>query len=136
VLRSAANLRVLQKPVLRARLAPWCRPARLKMSQPAAQHPAPARPRPQNTYLKGGKIPMKNLKKVLSLVLALAMAFSLMSVALAADKATDFTDYGDIEYQEAVNVLTSIGVINGVDDGNSFNPTGTLTREQGAKIIT
>jgi hypothetical protein len=85
---------------------------------------------------EGGKKPMKNLKKVLSLVLALAMAFSLMSIAFAADKATNFTDYDEIDYQEAVNVLTSIGVINGVDDGDTFNPTGTLTREQGAKIIT
>jgi hypothetical protein len=85
---------------------------------------------------EGGKKPMKNLKKVLSLVLALAMAFSLMSIAFAADKATNFTDYDEIDYQEAVSVLTSIGVINGVDDGDTFNPTGTLTREQGAKIIT
>jgi hypothetical protein len=79
---------------------------------------------------------MKNLKKVLSLVLALAMAFSLMSVALAVDKASDFTDYDDVDYQTAVDVMTAIGVFNGYDDGTSFNPTGTLTREQGAKIIT
>jgi hypothetical protein len=78
---------------------------------------------------------MKNLKKVLSLVLALAMVFSLTAFAFAAD-ATDFTDYSEIDYQQAVNVMTSIGVFNGYDDGTSFNPTGTLTREQGAKIIT
>ena len=78
---------------------------------------------------------MKNLKKVLSLVLALAMAFSLMTVAFAAD-ASDFTDYDEITYTEAVDVMTAAGVFNGYDDGSSFNPTGTLTREQAAKIIT
>ena len=35
---------------------------------------------------------MKNLKKVLSLVLALAMALSLMTAAFAAD-ASDYKDY-------------------------------------------
>jgi hypothetical protein len=79
---------------------------------------------------------MKNLKKVLSLVLALAMAFSLMSVAFAVDTASDYTDYSSITYQDAVDVMTAIGVFNGYDDGTSFNPSGTLTREQGAKIIT
>jgi hypothetical protein len=79
---------------------------------------------------------MKNLKKVLSLVLALAMAFSLMSVAFAVDTASDFTDYDSITYQDAVDVMTAIGVFNGYDDGTSFNPSGILTREQGAKIIT
>ena len=39
---------------------------------------------------------MKNLKKVLSLVMALAMAMSLMATAFAADK--DFSDKA--EYQE------------------------------------
>jgi hypothetical protein len=64
------------------------------------------------------------------------MAFSLMSFAFAVDTASDFTDYDSITYQEAVDVMTAIGVFNGYDDGTSFNPSGTLTREQGAKIIT
>ena len=76
---------------------------------------------------------MKNLKKVLSLVLALAMALSLMTVAFAAD-AGDYADYDEITNQEAVDVMTAIGVFDGM--GGEFNPDGTLTREQAAKIIT
>lgn len=47
---------------------------------------------------------MKNLKKVLSLVLALAMALSLMTAAFAAD-ASDYKDYSKVTYKEAVDVM-------------------------------
>ena len=40
---------------------------------------------------------MKNLKKVLSLVLALAMALSLMTAAFAKD-ASDYADYDEVNY--------------------------------------
>ena len=76
---------------------------------------------------------MKNLKKVLSLVLALAMALSLMTVAFAKD-ASDYADYDEVTNKEAVDVMTAIGVFDGM--GGSFNPDGNLTREQAAKIIT
>ena len=46
---------------------------------------------------------MKNLKKVLSLVLALAMALSLMTAAFAAD-ASDYKDYSKVTYKEAVDL--------------------------------
>ena len=72
---------------------------------------------------------MRNLKKVLALVLALVMAMSLVTIANA-----DFTDADEINYKEAVDVMSAIGVIDGLDTG-AFNPTGTLTREQAAKII-
>ena len=78
---------------------------------------------------------MKNLKKVLSLVLALAMAASLMTFAFAAD-AGDFKDYNEVSHKEAVDVMSAVGVFNGVGDGTNFDPDGTLTREQAAKIIT
>ena len=74
---------------------------------------------------------MRNLKKILALVLALVMSMSLVTIANAAD----FTDSDDISYEEAVDVMSTIGVINGMDDG-SFDPHGTLTREQAAKLVT
>ncbi len=45
-----------------------------------------------------------------------------------------FTDANDIEYTEAVDVLTAINVINGYTDG-SFRPTGNVTRAQMAKMV-
>ena len=77
---------------------------------------------------------MKNLKKVLSLVLALAMALSLMTVAFAKD-ASDYNDYDKVTYKEAVDVMTAAGIFDGMG-ANNFQPDGTLTREQAAKIIT
>ena len=74
---------------------------------------------------------MRNLKKILALVLALVMSLSLVTIANAAD----FSDSNDISYEEAVDVMSTIGVINGMDDG-SFDPHGTLTREQAAKLVT
>ena len=75
---------------------------------------------------------MRNLKKVLALVLALVMSLSLVTIANAS---IDFTDADDVKYEEAVDVMSSIGVIEGFETG-TFNPNGTLTREQAAKIIT
>ncbi|MDR0951775.1 MAG: S-layer homology domain-containing protein [Oscillospiraceae bacterium] len=71
------------------------------------------------------------LKKTLALVLALVLAFGTLSVASAA---TDFTDDADIRYTEAVDVMVGIGAIEGLGDG-TFNPKGTITRAQAAKMI-
>ncbi|WP_087065511.1 S-layer homology domain-containing protein [Intestinibacillus massiliensis] len=70
---------------------------------------------------------MKNLKKVLALVMAFAMAFTMMAGAA-------FTDQADIKATEAVDMLTALNVINGNPDG-SFNPDGTVTRAEMAKMI-
>ncbi|MGM9521536.1 MAG: S-layer homology domain-containing protein [Oscillospiraceae bacterium] len=75
---------------------------------------------------------MKTLKKTLCLVLAVVMAVGTLALSASA---TDFVDDADIEYNEAVEVLTGLGVING-KDGNKFDPEGTLTRAEGAKLVT
>ena len=76
---------------------------------------------------------MRNLKKVLSLSLALVMLMGMMVVSAGA--ATDYTDANDISYNEAVDVMSAVGVFSGSDKGD-FQPNGELTREQAAKIIT
>ena len=72
---------------------------------------------------------MRTLKKVLAVVLALAMVLGMAVSASAA-----FTDAEKITYKEAVAVMNLAGVINGYPDG-SFKPEGTLTRAEAAKII-
>ena len=71
------------------------------------------------------------MKKFLSLVLALVMTMSLVTVSAGAK---DFTDNSKITYDEAVAVMSAAKVIDGYADG-SFNPTNTLTRGAAAKII-
>ena len=71
------------------------------------------------------------MKKFLSLVLALVMTFSLVTISASAK---DFTDDESITYDEAVAVISAIGVVDGYTDG-SFKPTDTLTRGAAAKII-
>jgi hypothetical protein len=76
---------------------------------------------------------MKKLKKVLSLVLVLAMALSVFGVCASAANVEDYADADEITYSEAVGVLSGLGVLIGDDDG-SFHPGNTLLREQAAKI--
>ena len=71
------------------------------------------------------------MKKFLSLVLALVMTMSLVTVSAGAK---DFTDSTKIDYSEAVDVMSAVKVIDGYTDG-SFNPSATLTRGAAAKII-
>ena len=78
---------------------------------------------------------MRNLKRALSLVLAAMMLIGMMVVgANAATK--DFTDKDEIQNKEAVNVMVSLNVIAGKEDGSYFDPTGTLTRAEMAKLVT
>lgn len=74
---------------------------------------------------------MKNLKKVLALVLCCAMVFGVVATAAG----TNYPDVpADATYAEAVNVLSSFGIIQGDDEGN-FNPDATITRAEMAKIL-
>ena len=71
------------------------------------------------------------MKKFLSLVLALVMTMSLVTVSAGAK---DFTDSTKIQYAEAVDVMSAVKVIDGYAEGD-FRPTATLTRGAAAKII-
>ncbi|WP_297869975.1 S-layer homology domain-containing protein [uncultured Oscillibacter sp.] len=74
------------------------------------------------------------MKKFLSLVLALVMTMSLVTVSAGATEYKDLTDKDEIQYEEAVAVLNRIGIITGYTDG-SFQPKKELTRGAAAKII-
>ena len=71
------------------------------------------------------------MKKFLSLVLALVMTMSLVTVSAGAK---DFTDSSKIQYPEAVDVMSAVKVIDGYAEGD-FRPSTTLTRGAAAKII-
>lgn len=72
---------------------------------------------------------MKNLKKVLALVMAFAMAFTMMATAGAA-----YTDQADIEATEAVEMLNALGVMTGDPDG-AFRPNDTIKRSEACRMI-
>ena len=71
------------------------------------------------------------MKKFLSLVLALVMTMSLVTVSAGAK---DFNDGSKITYKEAVDVMSAAKVIDGYAEGD-FRPSNTLTRGAAAKII-
>ena len=71
------------------------------------------------------------MKKFLSLVLALVMTMSLVTVSAGAK---DFTDNSKINYAEAVDVMSAVKVIDGYAEGD-FRPSTTLIRGAAAKII-
>ena len=71
------------------------------------------------------------MKKFLSLVLALVMTMSLVTVSAGAK---DFTDGSKINYKEAVDVMSAVKVIDGYAEGD-FRPSAPLTRGAAAKII-
>ena len=75
---------------------------------------------------------MKNFKKVLALVLAIATILSFATIASAAT--ADFKDAKDVTHTEAVDVLSAIGVLNGYKDGE-YKPNRVITRAEAAKII-
>lgn len=77
---------------------------------------------------------MRNLKKLLALVLAMVMAFSLMLTA----SAIDYEDYPDkdsitAEFDEGVKVLTGLEVFQGDEKG--FRPSDKITRAEAAAVI-
>lgn len=83
---------------------------------------------------KGGFERMKkNLKKVISAVLALTLAMSSF-VAMTTSAAT-FADVADTaNYAEAVNALAAIGAISGYEDG-TFLPDNNITRAEVTTMV-
>ena len=76
---------------------------------------------------------MKNFRKVLALVLVVATLFSFASMA-GAKTLADYKDADTVTYEQAVDVLTAIEILNGYTDGN-IKPTGYLTRGEMAKMV-
>jgi hypothetical protein len=72
-------------------------------------------------------------KKVLSLVLCVAMMLSVMVMSTGAASFTDQDEFSE-NYAEAAEVLTGMGVINGYEDG-SFQPKDNITRAEVAAMI-
>ena len=73
---------------------------------------------------------IKNLKKVIS---------TLAAVAILATSASAFAvSFPDVDanasYAGAVDALTTLGVVNG-DDNGKFNPENTVTRAEFAKMV-
>ncbi len=75
---------------------------------------------------------MRNFKKILSLVLAMAMMLSVMVVGAGA--AFSDEDEFSAEYVTAAEALTNLGVLWGYEDG-SFQPQDTITRAETAALI-
>ncbi len=74
---------------------------------------------------------MRNLKKLLALVLALMMVVSVM-VTVNAATYTDLSSV-DADYQEAVSLLKELGVMEGMTK-DTFGPKTNITRAQMAAI--
>ena len=70
------------------------------------------------------------MKKLLALVLALVMTLGLATVSSSAA----YADADSIEHDEAVEVLSALGVINGKGN-NNFDPDGNVKRSEMAKMI-
>ena len=70
---------------------------------------------------------MRNLKKVLALVLTLALALSVAAGAA-------FTDQKQIKNTEAVDACVALNIIGGYPDG-SYKPEGNITRAEFCKMI-
>lgn len=76
---------------------------------------------------------MQNLKRVLSLVLVVAMVMSFMLSASAAT-AEQIPDLAESNFQPEVRVLAALDIVEGYEDG-SFKPANEVTRAELATIL-
>lgn len=75
---------------------------------------------------------MKNFRKVLALILVVATLFSFTAMASAASYKD--ADKISADYTEAVDVLSTIGILNGYTD-ETFQPAKNIQREEMAKMV-
>lgn len=76
---------------------------------------------------------MKNLKKIVSVIVMVAMLIS--SFAAVSVFAADYADVNaDNSYYKAIKVLSGLGVVKGDDEGN-FNPTNDIKRSEMVALI-
>ncbi len=75
---------------------------------------------------------MNNLKRILCLVMVFAMCMGTVISASAASY-DSYSDADQVTYEEAMDVLVAIGIIDGQD--GKLAPTDYVTREQAAKMI-
>ena len=75
---------------------------------------------------------MKNLKKLVSIVLSLSMLIGVMAVSVSAKS------YSDVEtsaaYYEAVDILSGLKILEGDEEGN-FNPDAEIKRSEFAAVV-
>ena len=77
---------------------------------------------------------MKNFKKVISAVIALALVISSFT-AVSASKFADVADTAN--YAEAVEVLAALGIVNGTEEEGTlvFKPEDQVTRAEAATVV-
>lgn len=77
----------------------------------------------------------RNLRKVISTVLALSLSLSSFMALGTASSAATFTDVADTaSYSEAVEALAAIGAISGYEDG-TFLPNNNITRAEVTTMV-
>ena len=78
---------------------------------------------------------MKNMKRLVTLLLAAVMALSVIGVGCAAGDKTRFEDVpADADYAQAVDWCAENGLMNGVE-GRRFDPDGSMTRAMLATVL-
>ena len=82
---------------------------------------------------------MKSLKRLITLLLAVAMILTSVGIVAFAD--SSFSDITDSKVEEAVSKLVAYGIITGYDDdgdgvAESFKPDNQITRAEFAAIVT
>ena len=85
---------------------------------------------PEDQILEGG-IPMRNLKRALSLALASVMLLGMMVVGTSA---ASYTDVSSKHNEEAIAVMQAVGVMVG-DTNGKFNPDQKVTRGEMAVVM-